>query len=88
MSGQSQPKVGTIWQHYNGQQYLVLMIANEMSTNPDKYPPSVVYQNVVTLTVWCRPVSDWARSLTPVELAAAHTGVYVRESDHTLSRKK
>ncbi len=55
----------SLWRHTNGNVYTVLMIANEFTENPDKYPVTVVYQGA-NGRVWCRPLSDWHRSMTPM----------------------
>lgn len=64
---QPEPKPETLWQHHNGGVYRVLHIANQQTTNPDKYPVTVVYQGVVNGAVWTRPLSDWHRSMTSVQ---------------------
>ncbi len=57
---QSEPKPETLWQHHNGGVYRVLHIANQQTTNPDKYPVTVVYQGVVNDAVWTRVNSETA----------------------------
>lgn len=52
----------TNWKHRNGNVYEVLMVANEQTAMPDRYPVTVVYQNIENGTVWSRPLSDWERS--------------------------
>jgi len=56
---------GQHWAHYNGQRYSVLLLTNQQSTQ-ERYPVTVVYQNVDNLTTWSRPLSDWHRSFTLV----------------------
>lgn len=59
-------KAGTLWKHYNGQIYRVLLIANSQGDDPskkDKYPETVVYEGSNGKT-WARPLSDWHRSMT------------------------
>lgn len=52
------------WRHTNGNEYTVLYIANEHSTN-ERYPKTVVYQGEWG-KVWARLLSDWHRSMTLV----------------------
>jgi len=56
------PKVGSIWLHKKGDLYRVLAISN--MPDEDRYPRTVVYQNVNTDAVWSRPARDWLRSFT------------------------
>jgi len=51
------------WKHYNGNEYEVLMLTNELSTN-EQYPVTVVYKNIHTGSTWSKPLSDWHRSMT------------------------
>jgi hypothetical protein len=60
------PEVGSKWRHHNGNEYVVLMIANEATERPEKYPVTVVYCGPNS-KVWCRPLSLWYASMTPVE---------------------
>ncbi len=53
---------GSIWSHTNGNEYTVLLMANEYSENQDKYPTTVVYQGK-NKRIWSRPLSDWHRSM-------------------------
>ena len=55
---------GSRWRHRNGNAYTVLMLANEHTDRPEKYPVTVVYQGD-NGRVWSRPLSDWRRSMTP-----------------------
>jgi hypothetical protein len=57
------PAIGSTWLHHGGSHYKVLMIANLGSQNFDKYPVTVVYENVDTGSVWCRRADDWYRSM-------------------------
>lgn len=58
-------KIHSVWRHRNGNTYEVETIANQHSTR-DKYPVTVVYFNRGNGTMWCRPLSDWHRSMTLV----------------------
>ena len=53
------------WKHYNGCEYKVIEIANCHSVN-ERYPITVVYMGN-NGRVWCRPLSDWHRSMTKLE---------------------
>lgn len=56
------PPVGSKWKHHNGNVYTVKGYANEKTTS-DKYPVTVIYQGE-NGNIWCRPLSDWHRSMT------------------------
>ncbi|MBI1207430.1 MAG: hypothetical protein GC191_09085 [Azospirillum sp.] len=60
---QGVPSTGQNWRHSSGRIYTVLMLTNTDGTN-DRYPISVVYQQVESRPVWSRPLSDWHRSFT------------------------
>jgi hypothetical protein len=51
----------SLWQHTNGNRYVVLYITNTAYRHPN-YPITVVYQNTDNGTVWSRPLADWERS--------------------------
>lgn len=55
------------WQHTNGNVYTVLLLTNEGTTNPTKYPITVVYQGQNGL-VWSRPLKDWHRSMMQISI--------------------
>ncbi len=57
--------IGTRWRHTNGCEYNIVLIANEFSTNLEKYPVTVVYTGD-NGKVWSRPLSDWDRSMTRI----------------------
>ncbi len=62
---------GSRWKHYNGARYTVLMIANAEGEGTDpnkreKYPTTVVYQGD-NKKIWARQLSDWHRSMKPVD---------------------
>ncbi len=63
------PAPGSVWRHTNGNRYTVMCIANEFTERPEQYPQTVVYQGE-NGRIWSRPVSEWARSMTPVESGA------------------
>lgn len=55
---------GSVWQHTNGNEYMVLMMTNVDSTN-DRYPETIIYAGK-NEKIWSRPLSDWHRSMTRV----------------------
>jgi hypothetical protein len=57
--------VWSIWKHKNGINYRVSTLANTQSTK-EEYPPSVVYENCQTGTIWVRPIKGWHESFTKV----------------------
>jgi hypothetical protein len=52
---------GSVWAHYNGNLYRVVAIAN--LPDKERYPKTVVYQNVENGTMWARRFDDWHRSM-------------------------
>ena len=52
------------WRHYNGRVYTVVLIANERTQYPEKYPVTVVYQSESGV-IWARPYSEWGTHLPP-----------------------
>jgi hypothetical protein len=50
------------WQHTNGNQYIILCVANCHTEDPKRYPPTVVYQGD-NGRIWSRDASDWHRSM-------------------------
>lgn len=55
--------VGSIWKHYGGPVYEVILHANVEGAK-EQYPQSVVYRNVDNANIYVRPLSEWARSFT------------------------
>lgn len=60
------PKTWSVWEHTNGNKYRVMLVTNNNDYKSDKYPATVVYENIVNGTHWPRPLSDWYRSMTLV----------------------
>ena len=58
------PKVNSIWEHKSGTLYEVILIPNINSVDEERYPVTVVYQNVDTGDVWSRPLAKWYTSMT------------------------
>lgn len=63
----SLPTDKSLYRHTNGGVYRITGYANQETQKPDQYPVTIIYQNVVNGTTWCRPASEWARSFTPVD---------------------
>lgn len=63
------PKPGSIWQHRTkAVDYEVMYITNERSTDPDKWPVTVVYRETgksanASVPIWSRPLVDWFKSM-------------------------
>lgn len=55
---------GSQWTHRNGNRYTVVATANEHSTDPERYPITVVYLGT-NGRLWSRRADDWHRSMTP-----------------------
>lgn len=56
----------TLWKHHNGRHYLVKELVNQHTTDHERYPVSVVYVDLESEHIWCRPLSDWHRSMMPL----------------------
>jgi hypothetical protein len=61
------PLVKSEWQHSSGELYKVSAIANIETTDHKKYPITVFYHGKFNNKLWCRPVSDWYRSMTLIK---------------------
>lgn len=55
----------SIWRHTSGDLYEVILFTNVEGTK-DKYPTTIVYQNVVNKKYYSRRADDWFRSMTLV----------------------
>ena len=58
------PGVGSPWIHTNGNRYTVLMLTNEHTEHPDRYPVTVVYKGE-NGRIWSKSLADWYQSMTP-----------------------
>ena len=58
------PEAGELWTHRNGNVYKVLMLTNIQLDRQDKYPTTVVYQNISNDAKYSRKLSDWHRSMS------------------------
>jgi hypothetical protein len=61
------PHIWTIWGHRNGNKYRVCGFSNLSSDNHDKYPPTVIYEDVNNRIVWTKPISRWRESMIELE---------------------
>lgn len=59
------PAIDSLWQHYTGIQYRVVLYTNGDGSRPD-YPKTIVYKNIRTGDHYSRPLSDWHRSMTEI----------------------
>lgn len=64
------PPVGTVWQHRNGNEYMVFAILNKDSERQDEYPTTVGYVGK-NGKIWSRPASRWHKSMTLIAAPAA-----------------
>lgn len=56
------PKVGSVWEHYNGNRYTVVSIANECTEHHDKYPVMVCYRGDNN-NLLAMPLSTWLEGM-------------------------
>lgn len=64
-AAQGVPARWSVWQHKNGDEYVVLMTTN-VSDRQDEYPATVVYWRPRDRTRWSRNLSRWHGSFTLV----------------------
>lgn len=57
------PKIGSVWQHHNGNHYAVLMFTNIETERQQDYPTTIVYRNTSNLKCYSRKLMDWDRSM-------------------------
>ena len=62
------PIPGTVWQHTNGNVYRVYLFTNVQPERQDRYPTTIVYQNVENMEMYSRKLVDWERSMTLLAL--------------------
>lgn len=58
------PDPGSVWKHYNGNMYRVLMVFNKNSDRQEKYPATIGYMNIVNGEFYSRKATDWHRSMS------------------------
>lgn len=56
------PASGTVWEHTNGNLYVVYDVTNAESDRPEKFPITISYHGLTNLKRWSRPLSQWYRS--------------------------
>ena len=57
-------EINSNWIHKNGKTYVVLLIANESSTNPE-YPITIVYVGK-NGKVWCKTLNNFLTVMVPM----------------------
>lgn len=57
------PELRSVWQHNNGNHYIVEEISNRETVRQDKYPTTVIYRNVKNGNLYSRRLVDWHRSM-------------------------
>lgn len=60
------PRVGSIWTHHNGNNYIVESYSNIETDRQDRYPTTIIYRNLNNGHRYSRPLLDWSRSMTLV----------------------
>ena len=58
------PDLESRWLQRHGQEYEVVGYANIDTTDPEKYPITIIYRGT-NGKIWTRPLADWSRSMTP-----------------------
>lgn len=58
------PKIGSTWEHRNGNIYRVMMFTNRANERQDEYPTTITYMNVDNQELYSRRLDDWERSMT------------------------
>lgn len=56
------PTVNDVYKHHNGNEYLILAIANEKSTRPE-YPVTVVYQGMLNKAIWAKTLDNFKKKM-------------------------
>ena len=46
------PEKYSYWKHHNGNTYQIIMLANEGTKDEERYPVTVIYQNIFSASVW------------------------------------
>jgi len=60
------PQPGQVWEHYSGNRFTVVLIANEGAVDRDKYPMTAVFQDDLG-RVSALPLYEFYRRFTPVD---------------------
>lgn len=56
------PMVNDVYKHHNGNEYVVIAIANEQSTRPE-YPVTVIYQGRLNKAIWAKPLDNFQEKM-------------------------
>ena len=64
------PERDSVWVNARGSEYRVLLITNQASELPKKYPVTVVYVGG-NGRFWSRPLEHWHRSMKLITIARA-----------------
>lgn len=79
---QYEEKIGYQFTHHSGRVYILDLIANDDSTDFDKFPPTAVYISMDDGAVWARPLSEFDKNFTENEPLSCDgcgvTGSHVR----------
>ena len=59
-----QVQPGTRWRHHKGRYYRVLMLTNEHSEDPLRFPLTVIYMDEQQRT-WARPMTQFIYKFAP-----------------------
>jgi len=57
---------GKLWKHHKGGYYLLDKVTNTAASDLERFPVTVVYQNLVTEEWWSRSKEDWDRLFTKI----------------------
>lgn len=58
--------VGSVWIHHSGRRYEVIDIYNTLSTDNEKFPVMVAFQDQDSGAKWCREASGFLKSCKKV----------------------
>jgi hypothetical protein len=59
----SWPRVGSVWEHTNGNRYQVIMFTNIETDKQETYPTTIIYRNTLNSKHYSRKLMDWDRSM-------------------------
>ena len=60
-------KLWSIWEHHSGRTYRITGFSNLQSTDLERFPKTVIYENCADGEAWSRSISDWHESMTLIE---------------------
>jgi hypothetical protein len=73
------PSPSSAWRHHSGRLYHVILVANEHTTHPDRYPVMIVYRGAVNGFIWSKSLARFLATMTEV----LHAPGVERPSDDT-----